>query len=138
MVDADDNLRVTVPAGADRVNKNATNKRVSSKESSRVISFRVAESVRAAFDVKAKSAGITPSELFRDFILNDKTKVIAKEVIHPDYRKLLFLHQKASNNINQLALRANSDHRAGKLTESTYQQILESLDLLNQLLSVNK
>jgi hypothetical protein len=45
-------------------------------------------------------------------------------------RRLLYLFSKASNNINQLAHRANADHLAGKLSEQTYEDILYNLELI--------
>jgi hypothetical protein len=45
-----------------------------------------------------------------------------------DTRRLLYLFNKSSNNMNQLAHRANADHLAGTLSESTYEGILYNLE----------
>ena len=47
-----------------------------------------------------------------------------------DWGRLAYLFNKASNNINQLAHRANADHLAGITTEETYTRILAELHTL--------
>jgi hypothetical protein len=101
------------------------------------ISFRLAEADHQAYQEKCRAAGLSPSDFFRQCILTNRTEVIAKPQVSKDYGQLLFLYTKASNNINQVALRANSDNRAGKLSESTYEAILNNLETLNLFLKAN-
>lgn len=59
----------------------------------------------------------------------------AKPAKAPDeLRKLQYLYNKTSNNMNQLAHRANSDYLAGKLSESTYSSILAELSEIRRAL----
>lgn len=106
-------------------------------EPGKPISFRLAESDRLAYLAKCEAAGMTPADFFRECVLTNRTEIVAKPKMSKDYRQLLFLYMKASNNINQLALRANSDNRAGKLSEGSYQAILNNLETLNLFLKTN-
>ena len=51
----------------------------------------------------------------------------ARPKASPERGRLLYLFNKASNNINQLAHRANADHLAGVISEATYTRILADL-----------
>lgn len=106
-------------------------------EAGKPISFRLAESDRLAYLDKCKAAGLSPSDFFRECILTNRTEVIARPQVSKDYRQLLFLYAKASNNINQIAAGANSNNVAGKASEQTYQAILHELETLNFFLKVN-
>lgn len=97
---------------------------------SRTVSFRLAESDFAAFRLKSEVANMTATEFFRDCILANKTQVVARPVANKDYERLLFVFNKSSNNLNQLAYRANTDHLAGMLSEKTYLSILDNLELI--------
>jgi hypothetical protein len=98
------------------------------------LSFRLAESDYLAYLAKCEAAGLSPSDFFRQCILTNRTEIIAKPQVNKDYRQLLFLYLKASNNINQLALKANSDSKAGKASEATYQEILYKLENESQIM----
>lgn len=99
-----------------------------------VISFRTTDAVKLEFQRQCDAAGFTQSELHRDFVAKNKLQVIAKQQASPDAKRAVFLLQKASNNINQLAHRANAEHRAGKLSEESFGAIIGQLQQLNQFL----
>ena len=61
----------------------------------------------------------------------DKAQVPVK--VSKDNKRLLFLANKASNNINQLAHRINLDNKKGKINESTYKSLLNSLINIERL-----
>ena len=100
---------------------------------SQPIAFRVSKDEYAEFQDKCQRAGMSASEFFRDYILTNKPVVEARTGVYnkAELRRLLFLVNKTSNNINQLAHRANSDHLAGKLTENNYINILKNLESIN-------
>lgn len=106
-------------------------------EPGRPISFRLAEADRLAYLAKCEAAGMSPADFFRECVLTNRTEVIAKPKANTDYRQLLFLYAKASNNINQVAFKANSDSKAGKASEATYQAVLYQLEQLNLFLKTN-
>lgn len=94
------------------------------------VAFRLSEADHAAYLAKVEASGMTPSQFFREAILTNKTQVIARPKQSADYGRLVYLINKASNNINQLAHRANADHQAGKVSEATYTGILSELNML--------
>jgi|CXWL01.1.fsa_nt_gi hypothetical protein len=97
---------------------------------SRPISFRVSEREYADYAARCAAAGLSISDFFRRVVLTNKTQIVAnlEQSSRPDLLRLLFLVNKSSNNINQLARRVNEDHLAGKLEEATYHQILVQLE----------
>ena len=97
------------------------------KEPTRTVSFRLTLPDHAAYLAKASAAGVKPSEFFRECVLQNRTQIVARPKASPERGRLLYLFNKASNNINQLAHRANADHLAGVISEDTYTSILADL-----------
>ena len=77
---------------------------------------------------------MSQSEFFREHILRNTTQVIARPVISSDTKRAVFLLQKASNNINQLAHLANSENLAGSISDKTFADVLFQLGRLNDFL----
>lgn len=98
------------------------------------VSFRLPPAELAAWQAKVEASGLTASEFFRDLVLTNRTQVVARARPSADQTRLLYLVNKASNNLNQLAHRANADHQAGKITEATYSGILAELAAIRQAL----
>lgn len=98
------------------------------------ISFRVTADVYADFQNQCSAANMSKSELFRDYIAQNKVQVIARPTPSRDAKRAVLLLQKASNNINQLAHRANSDHLAGLLSGAHYQEFTKQLAQLNRFM----
>lgn len=99
-----------------------------------VRNFRLTEADAAAWDEKVNASGMSASAFFREAVLQNKTVVQAsKKQSTLEQRKILFLFAQQSNNINQIAHRLNSDHRAGKVTSETYKAILAELQGLSQM-----
>lgn len=95
------------------------------------ISFRLNANDHAVWMQKIESSGMTKSEFIRAAVINNETVVHERKRASVDKKKLLFISNKASNNINQLAHRAHSDKLAGILSESTYIDVLYELQSLN-------
>ncbi len=100
------------------------------KVSTRTVSFRLTLSDYAAYLAKARDAGVNPSQFFRDAVLTNKTQVIARVQPSSDKRLLIYLFNKASNNLNQLAHKANAAELACTVTPATYAKILAELQTL--------
>lgn len=98
------------------------------------ISFRVKADVYADFEAQCKAANMTKSELFRDYIARNKVQVLARPAPSRDAKRAVLLLQKASNNINQLAHRANSDSLTGLLTDEYYREFTKQLAQLNRFM----
>ena len=101
---------------------------------SHTVAFRLTDGDFLAYKRKFSASGLTQSEFFRAHVLTNTTKVVAKPKASADTKRAVFLLQKASNNINQLAHRANAEHLAGILSESTFQAILLQLEQLNSFM----
>ncbi len=99
-------------------------------ELSKVASFRLTAADHAAYREKFEASGLTQSEFFRECVLTNRTQVVARSRASLDKQRLLYLFNKTSNNINQLAHRANGDHLEGKTNEATYRAILTQLDAI--------
>ena len=100
------------------------------EKKSRTISFRVVDAVYDEFAQQCRTSNISKSELFRDYITKNKVQVIARPAPSRDAKRAVFLLQKASNNINQLAHRANVENQAGRLSDQTF------LDINTQLTKI--
>lgn len=104
----------------------------------KTLSVRLEEDEREKILEKIKESGLTISEFFRDAIITNRTKVVAPsaeqalkiEQAAVDARRTRFLASKASNNINQLAHRANSEFLTGVISENTYLDILDDLEAM--------
>jgi len=101
---------------------------------SHTVAFRLTDGDFLAYKRKFSASGLKQSEFFREHVLNNTTQVVARPVASVDTKRAVFLLHKASNNINQLAHRANAEHLAGVLSESTFIAILGQLDQLNSFL----
>lgn len=100
-----------------------------------MVGLRLTEVDHAELMAKCRNAGLTPSEFMRDYVLRNRTQVVARSgPPSTDMRRVLFLWGKASNNINQLAHRANFDHLTGHVSEATYRHILGELDAISRQL----
>ena len=106
----------------------------SGKVLTRVRGFRLTEEVSSALDEKCRSAGLTPSEFIRDCVLSNRTQIVARAQASKEKERMLFLFNKASNNMNQIAHRANEAHVMKKIDALLYRTILGSLAVLSQIL----
>lgn len=100
----------------------------------RVVSLRLTQSEFAQLESKRSAAGFSRSEFFRQAVITNRTKVVERPRPTVDYRRLVFLFSKASNNLNQLAHRANSAHQAGLLDHQTLDSMLYELESIRQFL----
>ena len=102
---------------------------------SRPVSFRLTESDYLAYKKKFAAAGVKQSQFFRESVLVNRTQVVARAPSPSTAQRAVFLLAKASNNLNQLAYRANAAHLKGALTTDEFGVITEQLQLLNSFLS---
>lgn len=96
------------------------------------ISFRLNANDHAVWMQKIESSGMTKSEFIRAAVINNETVVHERKKASVDKKRLLFIANKASNNINQLAHRVNGDSLAGVVSEKTYSDVLYELQLMNK------
>lgn len=98
------------------------------------IAIRLSASDRAVYDAKVAASGMNQAEFFRDVVLKNKTRITALPVMDNDKRKLLRYFQSTSNNMNQLAKRANLENKKGSLSDETYVEVLKSLRQIELML----
>ena len=105
------------------------------KEQTVTFAFRLPISVANWWNQKIEKSGLgNKSAFFRAAVQENKTEVIAKSVTSADQKRAIFLLQKASNNLNQLAHLANSQRLAGKLNEASFSLFNSQLQQLNQFM----
>lgn len=80
------------------------------------------------------STGIKFSEWIREAVIGNKTQIIARQRRSSDAKRILFLANKASNNINQIAHNLNSAKQQGQLSDSIFEVVLTELQALNDFL----
>lgn len=106
-------------------------KKAAAKEKlTKPVSFRLTAADHAAYLEKVEASGMKSSEFFRDCVLGNKTQVIARPKSSAEKDRIIYLFNKASNNMNQLAHKANAAHLAGSVSEDTYKGILAELQTL--------
>lgn len=98
---------------------------------SRPVAFRLTDKDHSEWIQKVEQSGLKPSEFFRECVLKNKTQIIAKPRASRDRRRLLYLFNSSSNNINQLARAANGARLSGRISESLYSGILAELQALS-------
>lgn len=98
------------------------------------IAFRLKNGDFNAYKIKVSASGLSQSEFFRLHVLGNTTQVTALPVASSDAKRAVFLLHKASNNLNQLAHRANVEHMAGKLSEGSFAAIIDQLRQLNEFM----
>lgn len=121
-------VKTKVPAGGEKVS------RTYGGGLKKTIAFRMSLEDFAAYQEKFKASGLSQSAFFRECVLTNRTQVVARPKASVDKQRLLYLFNKASNNINQLAHRAHGDHIEGKTSEATYLSILAQLQMLVQIM----
>ncbi|ECG8212231.1 hypothetical protein FX392_19565 [Salmonella enterica] len=96
-----------------------------------VVSFRLMRDEFSPFEQQIKESQLSRSAFFRKLALS-KGDSINIEV--KDIGKLLYLFNKSSNNINQLALKINSAHKKGIISERKYTLLLNALINIESLM----
>ena len=97
-------------------------------------SFRLLKSEDEKFAKKLAEAGLETSAFVREYILNSETKTIVrqqKSISREDRLELIRMIgkvQEVGDTIHQVAHRADSDFRAGTLSEEAYRKLLTTLE----------
>ncbi|KPY88581.1 hypothetical protein ALP50_200182 [Pseudomonas syringae pv. spinaceae] len=97
----------------------------------RVVSFRLTEEQYAPFEKIMQQSGTKSSVFFRELVLNKNPVFKAASV---DQGRLVFIFNKSSNNLNQLAKRVHQAHHRGIVSEGVYLKISNTLMSIRDLL----
>ncbi|PHX27857.1 molybdopterin-guanine dinucleotide biosynthesis protein MobC [Pseudomonas amygdali] len=120
----------------------------------RVVSFRLTEEQYAPFEKIMQQSGTKSSVFFRELLLNKtpvfkaasgtKSSVFFRELLlnktpvfkaaSVDQERLVFIFNKSSNNLNQLAKRVHQAHHRGIVSEGVYLKISNTLMSIRDLL----
>lgn len=104
------------------------------KSKSKVISLRLSEDDYLLIE----KSGMKASEFIRCCIADNKedvlNKALSKRKPSKDKSRLLFFFNKCSNNMNQLALRANIDNKKQLISDVTYNVIISLLSRLETMM----
>jgi hypothetical protein len=120
------------PTAADQEAAAVSRQKEDKQRLTRPVAFRLTEADHAAYLEKVEASGMKPSEFFRECVLTNRTQVVARQKSSADKQRLIYLFNKTSNNVNQLAHRANLDYNAGTISEATYSNILDQLELMTR------
>jgi len=100
------------------------------------LNFRIDKETIDKFNEKVNASGMTKSEFFRDIVLNNKTQVVARPPMTEDNKRVHFILNRTSNNLNQLAKSAHIAHISGKVSDDTFSGILKELEHIAQLMKL--
>lgn len=98
------------------------------------ISFRPTAIEEELFLKKVSDSGLSKSDFLRECILKNRTQIIARKKPTTDKTRLVYLFNKTSNNINQLAHKANLAHKEGRIDAALYKSFLLELHSLSHFM----
>lgn len=90
-------------------------------------SFRLSEAEAMVLDGKIEQSGMSRAEFLRECVLTNRTTVIARPQASLEKKRMQFLFNKTSNNLNQIAHGLNSAHQSGRLSDSVFKDALSNL-----------
>jgi hypothetical protein len=108
--------------------------RKNTEKLSKQLTFRIAPSEHSTYLEKVTASGLSSSDFFRDVVLRNKTKIHAVVRMNDDQFELIRYFRAASNNLNQLAKLCHIDNRKGALSDTSYLNLLRSLQSIESWL----
>ena len=87
------------------------------------------------FQKAMNETGIKQATLIRQVLLANKDFIVEPKEVPKDRARLLFLANKSSNNINQLAKRVHQAYRGGVVSKRLYMQTLNGLKSIQSLMT---
>jgi hypothetical protein len=101
------------------------------------VGFRLTEAEYDAYLEKIASSGRSASEFFRECVLTNRTMVVARAPASADCKRALFVLNKASNNLNQIAHVLHAARLDKSATGQTYESALDALEQIELLLKAH-
>lgn len=98
------------------------------------ISFRLTDSEFKPYKDVLDRTSLTKTEFFRGVFLDKKYTFNVNEKRPVEYDRLVFLFNKTSNNINQIAHKLNGAYKGGVVSEKVYVESLNNLISIERLL----
>jgi hypothetical protein len=101
------------------------------------VGFRLAEAEYGAYLEKVASSGLSASQFFRECVLTNRTTIVARAPASTDRKRALFVLNKASNNLNQIAHVLNAARLDKSATDQTYESALDALEQIELYLKAH-
>jgi hypothetical protein len=98
------------------------------------INVRLSDAEFDVYKLKMTAAGLNTSQFFRECLLTNRTQIIARKPASADRKRALYVMNKASNNLNQLAHAVNTERMLERVSEETFLCALDSLQSIELLL----
>lgn len=99
-------------------------------------SFRLTKTEARPLRDNIALSGVGPTEYLRDYVLKNRTTVIARPQASLEKKRMQFLFNKSSNNLNQIAHVLNTARVSGKLNDAIFEDTLTSLTNIAKYLRV--
>ena len=97
-------------------------------------SFRLSKAESAVLADKISRSNMKASDFLRDCVLTNKTVVVAKPSAGLEKKRMQFLFNKTSNNMNQIAHVLNGANAAGKLSAPLCRNAIADLEAIAKYL----
>lgn len=97
-----------------------------------IVTFRLSETEFKPYKSLIDKSGLSKSKVMREIFISKSDKAVLPKTPSADSKRLLFLANKASNNLNQIAHKFNLAHNKGTVNEKAY------LSLLNSIINIER
>jgi len=97
-------------------------------------SFRLSSTEAVELRAKIAASNFTRAEFLRDAVLKNKTVVVARPKASLEKKRMQFLFNKTSNNMNQIAHVLNSANVSGTLSDPLCAKAVASLEAISRYL----
>jgi hypothetical protein len=92
-----------------------------------LISFRLTESEYEPYKEILEKTELSKTDFFRGVFLQKQYTFNVQECKPVEYGKLMFIFNKTSNNINQIAKRLNAENKEGIISQRSYNIAINKL-----------
>jgi hypothetical protein len=103
----------------------------------KLVGFRLTDAEHRAYLAKVESSGMSASEFFRDCVLTNRTRIVARQPLGIDKKRVMLVVNKSGNNLNQIAHVLNAARLDSSASESTYLAALDALESIELLLKAH-
>ncbi|WP_108653102.1 plasmid mobilization protein [Dongshaea marina] len=94
------------------------------------VSFRLPADIHADFYDRAEKANLSVTDFLKEAVIKNRSIVLSRPSKTVDAKRLVYLYNKTSNNLNQIAKKTNIDWKSGVLSESGYRNINAQLNAI--------
>jgi hypothetical protein len=101
------------------------------------VGFRLSDAEHRAYLQKVEASGMSASEFFRECVLTNRTRIVARQPVSTDKKRVLLVVNKSGNNLNQIAHVLNAARLDSSASESTYLAALDALESIELLLKAH-